>query len=267
MANEVQVKTAQEIATNAMLVDEVFADLVIDKSDIIIPKILLMQPTSGFVAEEKAQLGEFRHSMTGEKVGSILEPMVIIPFHYTKCIDVTNADDGGKLIRKEPFNAQTAQLPREDVEAVTTDKGTTKTKIKRFTRLDFFCLVPTLLASGSSLPCVISFKSTGYKAGSLILTAWSDVQASNIKAKQEGRLADLKLPFSKAFSMGGIKVTNDKKQTYFAPSVQVCGEASAEHQRLALQWLQTLKTEKIVVDASDEKESEHVVVADGTGAF
>lgn len=260
MSKELEVKKQAELQAFADQADQLFEDLAIDSSDIVIPKILLMQPSSGFVNEGKATLGDFRHSLSAEKVGSILEPVAIIPFHYTKCIDVVDAGDGNKLIRKDPFNAQTSQLPREDVED--------GRKVKRFTRLDFFCLVPSLMAGGSTLPCVVSFKSTGYKAGSLILTQWAEIQAANIKAKQEGRLKDIRLPFSKMFALAGTKHTNEKKQTYCVPSIQVAGDVPMDLQATALQWLQTVKTSKnIKVDASDDQEVEHVHVADGTGAF
>lgn len=254
---ELATKASAEVAQHAALVDDVFGDLAIEQSDLVIPKVLLMQPVSAMVAEGKAQIGDFRHSLSGEKLGTILDPLVIVPFHYSKCIDIVDGATG-KLIRKDEYNIANAKLPREDKE--------NGQPIRRYQRMDFFCMVPKLLESGSSLPVVVSFKSTGYRAGGIILTQWQDINAGNMKAKQEGRIADLRLPFSKMFALAGVKTTNDKKQTYCAPSIQVCGDTPQDLQGLCLQWLKTIKSGAAKVDDRDDN-VEHVDRADGTGAF
>lgn len=267
MSKEVATRSANAVSSElASAADEVFADMHIDQSDLVIPKVLLMQPTSAFVADGKAGIGDFRHSLSGEKLGTIVDPLEIVPFHFTKCIDVVDAREGAgnKLLRKDEFTAANAKLPREDVETINGQQ----VKVRRYTRLDFFCMVPALVKAGSSLPVVVSFKSTGYRAGGIILTEWQDIQASNIKAKQEGRMGDLRLPFAKTFKLAGTKTTNEKKQTFCVPSIQVSGVTDVEMQKLCLQWLKTVKNSASVrVDDRDEREEEHVVVADGTGAF
>lgn len=268
MSKEVQTKQAAELAVAPDAIDAIMGDMQIDSSDLVIPKVLLMQPVSGFVAEEGiAAVGDFRHSTTKEKLGSIVEPLEIIPFHYTKCIDVVSAEEGtsGKLVRKDEFNLANSKLPREDVETL---PNGAKQKIRRYTRLDFFCLVPQLMEKGHSLPCVVSFKSTGYRAGGIILTEWQNIITANQQAKAQGRSKDMKLPFARVFALSGTKRTNEKKQTYCIPSIQPAGEATVEQQKVALQWLNTIKTSKVVVDETGEDEvREHVDVADGTGAF
>jgi hypothetical protein len=244
---ELKLKEQNEVALD--VIQDIMDDMYIDTADLVIPKVLLMQPTSAFVAEEGiAQVGDFRHSTTKEKLGSILEPITIIPFHYTKCIDVMNAEDGS-LLRKIDFNLENSKLPREDKEKQ--PDGRTL-DIKRFTRLDFFCLVPKLLDLGHSLPCVISFKSTGYRSGGIILTEWQQVITANQQAKAAGR-KDLKLPIARVFELAGIKRTNDKKQTFCVPSIVPAGWTTPEHQRLALKWLSTVKTSNVVVDQTDEQ--------------
>lgn len=261
MSNDVAVKGPTQLAALSDMADEVFGEMQIDSSDILLPKILLMQPVSGFVGDGKAQIGDYVQSLSVEKVGSILEPFQIIPFYLTKCIDVVNADDGNKLIRKDPFNKETAALPRDDKE--------NGVNIRRYTRMDFFCLVPKLMQGGSVLPAVVSFKSTSYRAGQLIISAWADTQTSNQKAKQEGRAGDMKLPFSKSFELAGQRRENDKKQKYCAMTVAPGPAVTEEQQRMCLQWLATIKSQSvsIKVDNSDDNVAEHVEVADGLGPY
>ena len=263
---EIEVKKQNQIAmAHADMVDDVFGDIEIDTADILIPKLLLMQSTSEYVAQEKAKLGDFVSSTTGEKLGSILEPIEIIPFYHVKSLDIINADENNELIRREPFTPENAALPWDDMEG--------NVKIRRVKRLDFFCLVPKTLAKGSILPMVVSFRSTGYKAGQAILTAWLETRERNRIAKIEGRLTDIKLPFHQSFVLSGQKLTNEKKQTYAVPSVQGGKEVAEDHLRMCLDWIKTVKTSKnIKVDESKDDVAqaagpEATVEAAGVGKF
>lgn len=258
---EVAVKEQGAVALSEFTVSEVdavFGDMHVDASDIVIPKLLLMQQSSQYVAAEKAKLGDFVNSLSGDKLGSIVEPIEIIPFFHKKSWDIVNKDDNNSYIRNEPFTPENADLPWEDKED--------GMNIKRIKRLDFFCMVPKQLAAGSLLPMVVSFKSTSYKTGAIILTEWSETKAKNDMLKKAGRLNELKLPFSKSFILSGIKLTNDKKQTYCAASVVAGIEVPADTQRLCLDWIKTLRTNaNVVVDESGEKEV--TTTATETGDF
>ena len=101
--------------TSLAIAESEFSDIAnefqIDSSDILIPKILLMQPTSVFVADGEAVLGDFRNSVTKEKIGTVNDPFEFIPFHYTKTWDIVSVDDAGKYIRKEEFKIGDENLP------------------------------------------------------------------------------------------------------------------------------------------------------------
>jgi hypothetical protein len=260
MSKQVVTQSAGLPAINTgSMVDEMFGDLTIETSDILIPKILLMQPSSQFVGAEKARVGEYVLSTTGKKVGSIAEPFVVVPFFNRKSIDVM-AKQGNKFIKNIPFNPANAQLPREDKED--------GVEIKRYHRMDYFCMVPDLMKEGSILPAVISFKSTGYKSGNVIVSTWADINAVNMKAREEGRLGDLKLPFSKSFIISGDKLQNQEKQTYCVPRVQVGADVPEEIQRACIQWVHTLKNTPAVVKVDeDETEQEVPQHTSETGAF
>jgi len=245
---EVVKKEINAVAT-AEEFDFIVEDFKIDSSDILIPKILLMQPTSVFVNDEVASLGEFRNSVTKERIGSINEPFSFIPFHYTKQWDII--DDDGNYIRKEVFNPGDENLPWEFKEG--------DANLKRIKRLDFFGFIPKKLEEGDTLPMILSFRSTGYREGTKILTQFK----LNISKR--------KLPWSDVWSIKGEKRKNESNQTYCVPMIDMVGDSSVEQQKVCMDWYKSIKSlsTKIVVDDSDVmKEASNTVkdVSD-TGKF
>src|ERR1035437_9732055 len=51
----------------------------IRSTSVIIPRILKIEPMSDMAIDGKAKVGEFRDSLTGEKVGSLTEPFEFVP--------------------------------------------------------------------------------------------------------------------------------------------------------------------------------------------
>lgn len=246
---EVVKKETNAVAT-AEEFDFIAEDFKIDSSDILIPKILLMQPTSVFVNDEVASLGEFRNSVNKEKVGSINEPFLFVPFHFTKQWDIIN--DDGDYIRKEAFNPGDENLPWEFKEG--------DANLKRIKRLDFFGFIPKKLEEGDTLPMILSFRSTGYREGTKILTQFK----LNISKR--------KLPWSDVWSISGEKKKNESNQTYCVPKVDMVGDTSQEVQKTCMEWYKNIKSlaSKIVVDDSDvQKEAASDAMKDvsDTGKF
>lgn len=79
MTNEVAKK--QEKALSEIDGDITQAEDILN-SDIVIPKILLMQGTSELVNERKAQQGDIVNSVTSEKIGDPEVPISIIPITF-----------------------------------------------------------------------------------------------------------------------------------------------------------------------------------------
>lgn len=231
-------QTTKELATRVDMPLAEFQELAeefkIDKSDILIPKILLMQPSSELVADGKATIGDFRNSVSGAKVGTILEPFLFIPFHYNKIWDIVDADEGNKWLRSEPFKSGAdEELPWEFEEA--------GKKFKRIKRVNLFGLMPKEVEQGNTLPLVLSFKSTGYREGTKILT------------QMQLNLSHKKLPWNTVYAISGEKRKNEDNQTYCVPKVEVAGEAHEDHLRLCMEWYKQVKSmaQRIVVDESD----------------
>ena len=133
-------------------------------SDIVIAKILPMQPSSVLVTDGKAVMGEFRDSVTGVKMGSIVEPIEVIPFHIEKFWDILvkdgdqfEWDHSEALIENPALAGYNDNLPWTD----TVDGQ----EIKRVRRMNFYVLLPSEVVTGASVPYILSFKTTSFREG------------------------------------------------------------------------------------------------------
>ena len=207
--------------------------------DIVIPKILPMQGLSDLVTDGKATMGEFRDSVSGELLGSIVDPIVIVPFMVQKFWDIMEEDDEGdfKWERSEPLIENPLEagyndnLPWEDV--------VDGKRVKRIRRMNFFCLIPKEMAKGNSIPYIMSFKSTSLREGKKLFTQMY------LRNKRAG-----KPPCAYAFALAGTKQKNDKG-TYIVPNVTQVRESTPEEISEAFSWFQLVKKGGVKVDDSD----------------
>lgn len=224
-------------------------------SDLIIPKLLLMQGMSDAVSEGKANVGEWRDSVNLNKFGSLNESFDVIPFHVTKHFDIEVEQEDGKFkwARTEPI-VENPSLPGYNDQLPWTDKEDGK-NIKRIRRLNFFVLLPKEVTDGTSIPYVVSFKSTSLKEGQKML---NQMYVRNIRAGLT--------PASYMFKLSVTKQENDKGK-WFVPVVTLSERTSNEGVTEALTWFKTVtaKGAAVKVDESDVTKGE-VNVAD-TGAF
>jgi len=158
-------------------------------SDIVIPKILLMQGTSEFVAERKAQQGDIVKSITGEKIGDPEVPISIIPitfrntwrheeivggtaeFRYVESRDASNENDEWNYTRDGAEWKRTKVLDLfvlrpSDVDAQEA-QATAGTKDEDF--------IPDL--SAVVMPHVISFRSTSYNVGQQLVSHFAKARS------------------------------------------------------------------------------------------
>lgn len=221
--------------------NEIASEFHIDSSDILISKILLMQPTSAFVGDGIATLGDFRDSVTKEKIGSINDPFKFVPFHFTKCWDIVAP--GGKWLRREPFNPGDESLAWEFQEG--------DLIMKRVKRLDFFGFVPKAEGFSEELPKIVSFRSTGYREGTKILTQF------------QMNIGKRKLPWSDVWDISGERLKNAENQSYCVPKVAIIGASGPATIKHCMTWYKTIKSmgAKIVVDESDYSTAEKTVDA------
>ena len=213
----------------------------LNAQDIIIPKILLMQGLSDLVADGKAMMGDFRDSLSGAKLGSIVEPIEIIPFHLEKFIDIEEDDGEGnfKWARTEPL-IEDPLNPKYNDNLPWTDT-IDGLAVKRVRRMNFFCVLPADVKSfgAGALPYVLSFKSTSFREGKKMYT----------QMFMRNRAQQLP-PNAFTFKVGGEKVKNDKG-TFIVPSVELGRRTDTLEYTTTLDWFKKIKKDGVRVDDSD----------------
>ena len=214
-----------------------------DTSDILIPKVLLMQGLSQYVTAEKAQMGDLVDSVTGEVLGTgrekALKPVKIIPLlHFKNWTHNVKGEDGKWQYKgTEAWGPTNANLPR--YEEYEKDGQTWKSDAT----LNFYCLV----LNGNEvqeLPYLVSFRRTSYRAGQKLVTHFTKCQL----AAKAGKPVP---PAATTFELGAKKVQNDQG-TFYVFDLGASSPTNGDWMELAYTWYQTLKAGTHKIDTTDE---------------
>lgn len=228
---EVAKKESTELALAQDL--NAWGDNQMSAQDMIIPKILCMQGLSDLVAEGKARMGDFVDSLSNDVIGSIDSPVNVIPFHMEKLYIISKKNKGESRYEFDRIETAVNQAyPYED------EIDTVQYKYEY--ALQFYCLRP----EDTSLPYVVTFKSTSLKSGKVLST----------QMFVRNRAAGLVPP---AFTMQlcGRKEKNDQG-TYIVMEVKQGEKTSDELIGQCLNWLKIVKAGQVKVQQEDAKPKE-----------
>lgn len=166
-------------------------DVHISSKDILISKILPMQGPSKLVAERKAQMGEYRDSVTEELLGSIDKPLEFIPVHVEK-FWIVSKEINGKLEYQtmEPMTRE-----NEDRQWEVTIDGV---RHRNDYNYRYYVLFPKDVAAGNPIPYILQFRRTSVKGGKKLFTQMF------IRNRQVG-----KVPPAYVMNLTGQMTTND----------------------------------------------------------
>lgn len=200
--------------------------------DIIIPKILTMQPVSKLVHDEKAKVGELRGSLEANLLGNKDKGAEFIPFHRFKTRVTFKKEKGKqKFLGQIPWTPEHEGTPRlEIIDGV---------EHEHYETYNVYCLLPDDIKAGMPFPYLISFRSTGYQAGKALETARTKLQMA-------------KKPFAaKVFTLGVNKTENDKG-TFYVPTISMGRDTTEEELKAITSWHDMLsKAASVAVDDSD----------------
>lgn len=144
----------------------------VTQRDIIIPSIIVQQPTSPLVADGKAAFGEFRESLNNELLGKFEDGFNVIPFFMVKIFVERKDNKERDYIGAIPITPQNESLPYND-EIDVTDRKTgeiTREKICRDRVMRFYVLLEKELRAGAAIPYTLSMKRTSFQAGQKLAT-------------------------------------------------------------------------------------------------
>lgn len=226
MSKEVTNPESTEVAVPSM---DAFGEAPVSASDVIIPKILVMQGLSKLVIEGVAKFGDFVDSVSREILGNINEKSIeFIPFHIDKVWIISKWNGAKYEFEKiEDVTAMNENRPWE----VETAEG----KFKNEKCFNVYALLP----EDMSLPYVISFKSTSQKTGREIAT----------QMYIKNRAAGLN-QVAKAMTLSGIRETKNNN-TFAVFKSAVSRPTTPEEQKAAYEWFTTIKSGAAKADDSD----------------
>ncbi len=223
----------------------------VTSNDIIIPRILLMQPMSQKVTAGEAAFTEFRESLSNDLIGNHEKPFEIVPFMMEKVWVEFNVEDPNdkKFLRVVPITPQN-ELAKYEYEEVIEGK---KVKCMRDRTLNFYVLLPHEIESGAALPYIISMRRSSMQAGKKLATQMF------VKNTASG-----KTPAATVMAVSCSKTTNDKKQTYAVADVKPLRATPDKYVVEAFKWLQIVKSGK--AKAHEESYNEDVETEVGGSA-
>lgn len=222
-------KAVQTVNTDVVVTDEelgMFGTDEGDNTDILIPKVLLMQGQSQMVMDGDASFGEYRHSLTKEKLGDVKTPLKILPFYMYKQWLVSKKN--GERWEFHSIEQHQKGVIHEYTEQINGEW------YKFEETLCFYCMLKDI-----PLPVVVAFKSTSKKAGKNMYTQMYVINKS-IK----------KLPFSYWFDLKSVKESKNNN-TFAVMDVVKGAEATAEEVENCKTWWKIVGEQNVKVDNTD----------------
>lgn len=220
-------------------------------SNIIIPKILLMQGLSELVSDGKAVMGDMVRSTTGEKLGNAEKPVEIIPLTYnTTWVKQEKVGNAWEYRGQEPMTAANQDLPWQYEE--------NGTQWKRTKSLNLYALLPSDVVAEKAemekakngempdpdkalLPVMISFRSTSFNAGKVVNTHFAKARKFGL----QGYVSTLKLKCYKEKNELG---------TFYVFDVETAGKTPKDAFEVCEYWRNIVASGKAQVDDKDEAE-------------
>lgn len=230
------------------------------KSDIIIPKVLLMQGLSDFVKARKATIGDMVRSTTVQKLGDDKTPLEVIPLTFQN-LWMISEDQKGDGKKYEFRRYETRNAGNETLDWDFKENGT---NWKRTKVMHLFALLPgDIMAQQAALdefkktgelpdvesallPVVIPFRSMSYKyAAKTVSTFFAKAQSLS---EQMGVVIP---PYASTLKLFCRNETNEHGD-FFVFMVEGAGKTQKEYREAAAAWYKTLTSgANVKIDDSD----------------
>jgi len=202
----------------------------VDSTDILIPRILLMQGQSKLVTAEKAQTGQIIESVTNKVLAEKGKTLEFIPLKTFKNTIVMSANDNQFMYQRE-FETEDGKPPWE--------KEINGELVRIFPTLNFFVMLTTDLDSATAIPMVLSFRSTQYKKGRILLSYFNECKMTKSP------------PAANTFTLGVEKTSNDKG-TWYLYDINRHEKTPKKYMGKLYEWWQILTGKGIEVDAIEK---------------
>lgn len=225
----------------------------VDNADILIPRILLMQPISERVGEGTSQAGDLIKSTNDETLAAKGKSVEVIPIKTFKTWRIMKMINGKyEFSAIEPFTVANSNAALEWIDGIT--------QYRRDRSINFYVLLPSeiarevkafeKIASGELpdpddclIPCLLSFTRTSSPAGKDLATHFKKAEHFGIP------------PAVTTFNLSSEFVKNDKGNFYVF-KIEKSRKTTMEELASAKKWWETLQSANVKVH--EEVESAEV---------
>lgn len=246
MGTEITKKENMEVSTIMQGWDGVSEG--VDRADVLMPAILLMQGLSEMVGEEKAQIGDMVKSTTRTIIGNKQKPVPFIPLMTFKTWrNFEKAGEKFEFRGQDPYFEKDKDLPwtfERDGKQWRRDKTINVYALlvddvlgeeKAIKALKETGEIPT--ADQALLPVLISFTRTSFTAGKTMSTHFA--MAENYGYPPAAVIFNLK-----------SKMEKNEKGHYCVYELERAGKTEGTHLEMAKKWFGVLRAGKLRVDES-----------------
>ena len=200
-----------------------------DSHDMLIPRLMLQQPLSDYVAKGKATPGDIVESINGDTVAKKGESIEIIPITTFKTwMRYKQVQGKWEFEEQVPFSVSNAGWQYEE----------TKDGIvwRNDSVLNFFVLLATKL---TELPHLLAFKRSSYHTGRKLSTHF---QTASMK----------KMPAAATVFKLSAQLTTVDKNSFWTFNLEKSRDSKKEELSTAYSWWETLRSKNVKTD-DDEK--------------
>lgn len=250
---DLEVKKSTALSTEVAVVNQTVLN-----SDILIPRILLMQGLSPYVVERKAQQGDIVRSVSAEILGGPNKPISFIPLKQTTSWVITEkVNDRYEFRGIEPRNSTNDTLEWTFVKNGTDWKRTKAIGIFALLVSDieaFHLEQKRVEETGEApdlektlMPVFISFQSTSFTAGKMVSTFFTKAQS-------------MKAPPYKYFLSLSCELDKNDKGSFYVWKVGASKPLPGALVGQASQWYEVLNAARTLkVDSEDETSSSETI--------
>jgi hypothetical protein len=200
------------------------------QEDLIVGKVLLMQPQSRSVIKSLAKQGEMRNSLDNKLYSDKNGEMEVVVFYQDK---VWIEFENGEWTSTYPWTQSNSRLPWNE------QKGSVK--VERQKAINFYAVVKDADYT-RALPVIIRMKGTSYNTGKRLATLFATMAN------------DGKPSAAKAIKLTCKQEENDKG-VFYVWGFEEGKETTVDEQKVAYKWYVSAKKAQMQVDESDVAET------------
>lgn len=205
----------------------------LSSSDLVIPRINLMQATSEQVKKRKAQFGDIVDSSSEAVIGSAEKPIEIIPFSVTKVWNVFKGTRDTKPIDREFLRTETVTAANDNLPFEGTEDGFSIVREKVY---NVFCILTEDLMG---LPYILSLRRTSSKVAKAIIT---QMYFRNTQAKLP--------PYASVVELGAKEESGDNG-SYMVFTAKMKRLANQDEKDVCENWLNQISAMKVEPDVEE----------------